>query len=138
QNAIVLADDALLARNEEPTLFGSIVTTAQALRIPDVEPERVMVLMSAPGGIPMPGFPGGPIPEDFGDEGFTPPRIDDKPWWWPRVYPDGDVWLPLRDNYFLGGTYFGFRLFYGSFRFVPRVYLTRGMDTRAFESERSE
>jgi hypothetical protein len=53
----------------------------------------------------------------------------------PRVDPDGDVWLPLRDHYYLKGGYFGFTFFPGNFRYVPRVYLMSGGAARGIAPE---
>jgi hypothetical protein len=138
---IVLVDEALLRRTEEPTLYSRIVTTAEALRIPDVPPQTTMVLTSAPGGLPMPGDPGTPpIPTEE-----IPPFVPQNPlgteWWHsllPQIDAEGDVYLPLRDAYDVGAGFFGFRMFYGNFRYVPRVYITRGDSLRTFESERAE
>ncbi len=132
--AVVLVDDNLLRTAEPPPLFGRLETTAEEMLIPDFPPETMMVMLSAPGGLEMPGIPGDEIPPLGIPE--LPPLPEGPLWWQPRI--DDCFFLPLRDSEFLGSSWFGFRFLYGSFRYVPRVYLTRGDAVREFESERTE
>lgn len=56
----------------------------------------------------------------------------------PLVDPWGDVFIPLKDSYAVGGGGSGTTFLFGEHHYVPRVYLTRGEQARQFISEPDE
>ena len=139
EGAVVLVDESLLATGSAPRLHVRLPTTAARLGIPGLPPQTPMYMMSAPGGIPMPGIPGGP-PPGWGPDGTPqiPGKPHEKPWWMPVVDPEGDVYNPLRDSGLLGIGGAGEVFLPGEYRYVPRAYLMRGAETRALVPEPSE
>jgi RHS repeat-associated protein len=133
--AIVLVDDGLLRTRERPSLYARLVTSAERLLVPELPPNTRMILYAAPGGIPMPGDRLPIVPPRTPELDFVPGLVEETPWWMPQVDPEGDVYLPLRDAYDLGRTVFDFQLFYGAYRYVPRVFLMQGDAQRSFQAE---
>lgn len=109
EGAIVLVDDDLLKSLEQPPRYTRIFTTAENLLIPDVPPTMKVALMSMPGVLPGGGLPGVPPREDGLPNVPTPGSGLE--WWHPQIDPEGDVYLPLRDAYDIGGSLFGFKMF---------------------------
>jgi RHS repeat-associated protein len=100
-----------------------------------------MMMMSAPGGVvPVQGIPGQPLlPPGWVPQGpHLPAQFKEWQWWWPVVDPEGDVFLPLRDSWALGGSNIWSSFLLGEFRYVPRVYLTRGETARSLIAEPNE
>ncbi len=116
------------------------MTYAVDAGIPELAADVPVVLFSKMGGLPAPGFPpvvpiprtGGPVDE------FIPVLITKKPFWAPVVDPEGDVFIPLRDSWAVGGGSKGSYFLHGDYRFVPRAYLLRGATSRGFISEADE
>ncbi|MBS2019518.1 MAG: VCBS repeat-containing protein [Deltaproteobacteria bacterium] len=137
EHALVVAADDLFTSTQRPETWVRYQSNAGRFRIHELEPNIPVYVMSRVGDIPTPTVPGKPpVPDP--DSDFLPPTPPDLPWWWPRVDPDGDVFVPLRDSYHIKGDSFGSRLLFGEFRFVPRAYMQRGTTTRSFVSEADE
>lgn len=135
QHAVVLVDEDLLRTTAPPDDHVRLWTSAGRLGIPELSPGTPVVLLSTRGGVGAPGFPPGP----GGPLGpFVPPTVPERVWYMPLVDPEGDVWLPLKDSYAIGGAGSGSTFLGGQHHYVPRVYLTRGQETRSFAVEQDE
>jgi len=137
ERALVLASDTLFTSQQRPESFVVYRSRADRLRVHELPPETPIVLMSQQGEIPIPTNLGIPLPPDV-ETDFVSPVPPQSPRWWPRVDPDGDVFVPLRDAYYLGGGSFGSRFLFGEYRFVPRAFMQRGEASRSFVSEGTE
>jgi len=137
EQKLVVAESELFRRTTRPETFQELEATAGRLHITELPPGLPVLMMAMPGTFDGPDGLGLPNPpEPISD--YLPTPWSDNDWWQPIVHGDGDVFIPLRDSYFLGGGSFGRRFFYGQFRTVPRAYLQRGEAERTFISEADE
>lgn len=146
-HAFVFVAEDLLDTKTRPEGYVLAFMRAADAGFPELEPDApVMMLSGQLGGIPIPGRPEMPsmpipIPGGLPGGGFEIPRpIKEKPWWFPVLDPEGDVYLPIREKDWFGrgGQSSGAAVFFGDFHYVPRVYLMRGGATRSLAAEGAE
>lgn len=129
--AFVLVDEQLMLATTPPGTRDRVITSAARLGIVELPDNQPVVMFAMGGSLPGPpeGLPPPPKPKE------KMPPLEGSPWWRLVVDPEGDVYDPLRDNYYLNGFTTGFSLLGGVYRYVPRVYTMSGETTRAITPE---